>query len=129
MANDVHDQMIRDRELKIDLLKAEIKVLREAQALANQGKNGKPSERELSTRDRPLNETWSNMLRHIGDVGQATFSDLIKFSELRGYHINKNTLRGQVFNYVKRGWLERVEDGVFSLTNSGAEKCNYDPLA
>lgn len=36
-----------------------------------------------------------------------------------------DTQRSQLANYAKRGWLERIAEGVYMLTESGAQKCGY----
>lgn len=74
-------------------------------------------------RNRALQEKWATVLKFIGQNGDVGFDVLYpKADELE---IPRNSMRGQMANYVNEGWLERVAEGVFRLTNSGAVKCGY----
>lgn len=127
MAEDVHDSLIRDRQAKlekhlaqVELLKAEIKALQEAQAMF---KNGRPV-KTRGKRNRPLDEKWATILKFIGKKGSASLDEIMNTYDFI-YDLNKDTLRGQMANYHKNGWVERVSDGIFQLTDSGAQKCGY----
>lgn len=128
MAQDVHEPMISEREAKLDkvlaqaeVLRTEIKVLREAQAMAR----GRKIEKAAPTRERQLKQEWIDVLQYIGARGPASLDDIISLVEVVGLGITKDTLRGQMANYEKRGWVDRVSPGVFQLTESGAAKCGY----
>jgi len=121
MANDVFEDMIREREQRMELLKAEIKVLREAQSLSQGSKPSKTG----STRERALKPMWADILYRIGNTSENKLDDIQTYADLRGYKINPHTMRGQLAVYVKSGLLNRISPGVFSLTMAGAEKCGH----
>ena len=47
------------------------------------------------------------------------------WSVAEGAGFQRNTLRSQMSIYTDRGWLERVGDGLYRLTDEGAAKCQY----
>lgn len=128
MKNEVLE-MIREREgrrdklrAQADMLDAEIKVLKEA---LNRSQ-GQPSKRaSTGKRDRPLNQTWTDVLKFIGSTGETSLDQIYHYAQTKSYEIRKDTIRAQMALYVNRGWLERVTDGVFKLTEAGQEKCGY----
>lgn len=121
MTEDIHAKMIAEREAKIEILKAEIKVLKEAQAMAK-GENPAKSK----TRTRPLKPMWADILCFIGAIGNVSTDAIEEYAEKKGYRIKNDTLRGQLSSYVSNGWLERVAPGVFDLTKEGEEKAGFE---
>lgn len=78
------------------------------------------------TRERPLTDKWASVMQFIGRQGQASYDDIMRFASQEGHSITNNALRGQMSIYSnEKQWVERVSDGVFKLTEAGAEKCGY----
>lgn len=120
---DDREAKIAKKQSEIDLLKAEVKALQEAQEVID---GNTPKKKQSSTRDRALTEKWSCVLKYIGEKGQASYDDILLLSRQHGLGISGNALRGQMSIYTNdKGWVERVKDGVFKLTEAGAEKCGY----
>ena len=107
----------RDAQIKIDALE-EAKALMLKQA-------GNASERSQShtgngaRRRRSLSGTWQEILRKMDQRGESNFDAIERYSSEAGLEITRESLRGQMFNYVKRGLLVRPRQGVFRVTPEG----------
>lgn len=128
---DVHAQMIEEREAKleklkaqVDVLTAEIKVLKEAQSLVQTGEP--PKKKKRTKRDRPLNEKWVDVLTFISVSGEASLDEIKQHVDRKGLSISNGSLRSQLAGYANKGWVERSSPGVFFLTEAGAEKIGLD---
>ena len=53
--------------------------------------------------------------------GTFTLGDVAAAGELRGHNLKPETVRSQMANYVKAGFLDRVTQGKFSFTDKGRE--------
>ena len=124
-AIDDREAKIEKKQSEIDLLKAEIKGLQEAINIMG-GNTPAKKRKTTGTRERPLTDKWLKVMRFIGAKGQASYDDILLLSRQNGLGISSNALRGQMSIYTNdKGWVERVKDGVFKLTEAGAEKCGY----
>jgi hypothetical protein len=74
-------------------------------------------------RGRSLSETWKKVLSRIGAKGNlgASTDDIFAYCGAEGIELKRPTLRAQMSNYVKRGYLVRTSSGVFTLTSEGAK--------
>ncbi len=61
---------------------------------------------------------WAALLQEIGQMFPDSFTidDAVRIAEAGGYPVNRNALRSNLANYVNRGEVERVSQGVFRLT-------------
>lgn len=128
---DIHDEMIREREIKkeklqaqLDALSAEIKALREAKRFMLLGEIPNKSKKVNKTRERALATKWTKVLRAIGENGESALDGLI-YEIADDMGISRDSMRGQMAYYEKKGLLERVASGVYRLTEEGAVKCGY----
>jgi hypothetical protein len=139
---DVLTTMIAERTVRrdklraqLDALEAEIRALQEATTRMSGGASNDrhhraPSSRPGETRERALKREWVSVLEFIGSrQSGASLDDIIAWSELASLNINRNTLRSQTSIYVDRGWLDRISQGVFRLTEAGRQKCGSEPSA
>lgn len=131
------DERIARREkfrAQLDALDVEIRVLQEAAARIGGAVLPTASERERRAgrgegRERALKAEWALALQFIGQAETASLDAIMKWSDAEGAGIKRNTLRSQLSIYAERGWVERVGDGVYRLTNDGAAKCGLDRQA
>ncbi len=145
MSNDVLSQMIEERQSRraqhlaaAEELAVEIRALiearektsqsdafRELSAVGDVAPNEGTSDvvRGVRKRTRPLKPVWRRILRYIGRRDKTSLDQIMRYSEQHNLGINRNTLRSQVSIYTSAGWLERVSEGVFRLTEAGAKKC------
>jgi hypothetical protein len=49
-----------------------------------------------------------------------TYDDVVEFAGFEGVALTKAAARTKMMNYVGVGYVERVEDGIFRMTESGA---------
>jgi hypothetical protein len=137
MSTDALRQMIDERTARrdklrsqIDALELEIRVLQEAAARINGAALSMPEMRPRrpargESRDRALKAEWALALQFIGQSGTASLNDIMSWSDAEGAGIKRNTLRSQLSIYAERGWVKRVADGVYRLTDDGAAKCGF----
>ena len=137
MKHDALRQMIDERSARRDKLRSqleaidlEIRVLQEANARiggapAPLGKSRSGRAPRGESRDRALKGSWTLALRFIGKAENVSLDDIMRWSDAEGIGIKRNTLRSQLSIYSERGWVERVSDGVYRLTASGAVKCGF----
>lgn len=103
-------------------LEVEINVLKEAQNKIGVEAGNKTKRK----RERALQPHWNKTLLFIGRMGEAHLNDINRFiTQELGMEMSPETQRSQLANYTNRGWLARVAEGVFKLTESGAQKCGY----
>jgi hypothetical protein len=72
-------------------------------------------------RKRALSDQWQAILRQIARHGEAgaDLDAILRYCHGAGVKIERHSLRGQMWNYVNRGFLTRPRDGVFCLTPEG----------
>lgn len=104
----------------------EIAALEKAKAVIGQpataGRHRNDQPRTTRRRNRALSEGWRDVLVAIGrDEAGATLDQIHNYCRDVGLNIERQTLRSQMANYVRRGYLERPQEGVFSLTEAGNE--------
>jgi hypothetical protein len=132
----IDERIARREKLKsqLDAVELEIRVLQEAIARLGgvAAPAGDPRSRRAArgeSRDRALKDIWVLALRFIGKADRASLDDIMQWSDADNIGIKRNTLRSQLSIYAERGWVERVSDGVYRLTASGAAKCGFVPEA
>ena len=103
-------------------LKVEINVLKEALKKA-ETTLAKP---KSNVKERALQPHWNNTLLFIGRNGKASLNQIHEYiNSTQGKELSEDTVRSQLSTYVSKEWLGRISDGVYTLTESGAIKCNY----
>lgn len=73
---------------------------------------------------RGLSEHWKRIFAGIASYHPeaATLDDILSIADRLGTPINRNTLRSQASIYAEKGILERVGQGSYRVTPSGAEQ-------
>lgn len=125
----------RERQIvqrRLDEIDAQISAIREAAKRmgVDLGVAGaadvRAAKRTAGKRDRALTANWITILRFIGSRDTASLDEIMEFTEAHALNIQRNTLRSQTSIYADRGWLDRVDQGVFRLTREGAEKAGIE---
>jgi len=117
-------------ERNLERLKIEVATLEKARA-AMADQPSRPDHRPKGNgashggrrRGRSLSSTWKNVLSRIGAKGVlgSSIDDVYAYCGAEGIELKRATLRAQMSNYVKRGYLDRAQTGVFTLTSEGAK--------
>lgn len=72
---------------------------------------------------RSLSERWRAILAGmVNEYPQpSSFDDLELLAEVEGHKTDRNTLRSQMSLYAKNGFVERVGDARYRITEAGAK--------
>jgi hypothetical protein len=64
---------------------------------------------------------WAALINDIKDIypEKFTLDEAMLVAEAGGYPINRNAMRSNLANYVNKGIIERLSQGVFRLTPNG----------
>jgi hypothetical protein len=109
----------RDKLLaQLNILDAEIKTLEEVYKKMS----GNVTEVK-ATRNRPLSDEWQDILFFIMISGNTSLDKIEEYSNSKGYGFKRNVIRSQAKIYVDKGYIDRISDGIFSITQLGAGKC------
>lgn len=78
-------------------------------------------------RSRAISEQWKALLLYIAGVwpGAVRNDDILGHAETAGIKISRESLRSQLSTYTNRGFLERVEQGVYRITELGAREIEF----
>ena len=60
-------------------------------------------------------------------MGEADLDRILTLCKAAGLDTERQTLRSQMANYVKRGYLDRPREGVFRLTAEGSKVAALKP--
>jgi hypothetical protein len=120
----------------IEVIKAEIKAFEKSLALLT----GQPTAEVISAdkkpqaiehRQRGLREKWKRVFREIAQKypDGASYSQIMPIVEIDGSKMTGAALRTQMMLYSQQGIVERVENGVFKVTDAGlnASVSRFDP--
>jgi len=70
---------------------------------------------------RGLSAHWKKILARLGRRAMTfSYDDVAQAAQAERHKIGRETLRSHILGYVKNGYLDRVADGVFRFTESGA---------
>lgn len=118
------NRLIRQYQMRLEkarkeaeLLEGEIRGLIAARNLFTHGDVQSNSELSLSS-GRDLSSEWRTILSYFDQVAPqpVTIDELMHFIDARHLRINRNAVRSQLHHYVKRRYLERLDDGVYRAT-------------
>lgn len=115
-------------EKEILEIRSEIRVLKEVKdKLSTPISNKKRRSAQITSkkRGRKLDRKWKAVLRFIGQHHQVSLDDIITFIKQKDYPITRSNLRVQLNSYMQKDWVRRVQKSVYTLTESGLEKCEY----
>jgi hypothetical protein len=82
----------------------------------------------ISERRIGVNDGWKAMIDALSGKGKRGFStdDIMAYSDLMDMDMKRATVRAQCANYVKAGYLVRVIDGHFTVTDAGRPAFGLD---
>ena len=122
---------LQEARHRVDILEAELRawetalriISKQDPAMTNRARLlSSEQNRSSETTRRGINTNWRTILtvvvRHHQDI--FDLDDIEAASEKAGHPTNRNTIRSQMANYVNAGLVERVDQGRFRLTPSGA---------
>ncbi|MGH7038281.1 MAG: hypothetical protein ACREE1_09100 [Stellaceae bacterium] len=112
---------LNNARVELDALERARAAVGEVAAPARR-RNGR--QQPAARRKRSLSKGWQEVLRAIGRQGESDLDRILAFCGEAGLSVERDTLRSQMFNYVKRGYLVRPREGVFRLTAEGAKIAN-----
>jgi len=136
MARNPIDRLIEAKEAKVvsaerslDKLKIELAVLREAREVVAESTttqpraDGKARSAPMRKKGRSISAQWKLVLTDIAHKreGGADLDEIQKFCRHRGIDLKRPTLRAQMSNYVKRGYLGGTGDGRFFIALHGLQ--------
>jgi hypothetical protein len=135
MPKDPIDQLIEAKEAKIAAaervigkLKIEIATLHEAREAIAETTTAlsQPGAMEAAIaaeprKGRSISSQWKQVLVDIAHVGAdgVDLDNLLVLCERHNIHLKRPTLRAQMSNYVKRGYLGRTGEGKFVIAIHG----------
>jgi len=81
----------------------------------------------LANKGRGLSDKWSTVLNFmvVRAPNPVSIDELLAFASDNGLKISRATLRAQLHNYEKRGFVERVSDGLYLATAAAKAYCEY----
>ena len=116
---------IASMERALEKLKIELAVLEQARVVvaAEPPARSKPKANgpEPKKRGRSISEGWKRTLAAIALKGGdgATLNEIAGIAAAQGIELKRPTLRAQMSNYVKRGYLGRTGEGNFFIALRG----------
>lgn len=116
-------------ERSIAKLRIEVAALQQARTVLTENDSAPVSPKKQNgaepqkRRGRSISNAWKAVLASIAVHGStgATLDHVEKFCEGAGISLKRPTLRAQMSNYVKAGYLERGSLGQFSTTLKGMQ--------
>lgn len=127
---------VEEARRHLDRLETQLETWIEAARLASRGASVEPSDAQASSPPpapratpedqdarRGMRSDWRAIMRGMVEHHPADLSldELGEIAERVGFPVNRNTLRSQMSNYAKAGWVDRVREGRFRITQAGAE--------
>lgn len=73
------------------------------------------------TRGRGLSTSWKAVLKRLSGKDRFDYDDAVKEAEKAGFPFKKVKMRSKMHQYCVSGHAERVENGVFRITDKGKE--------
>jgi hypothetical protein len=73
------------------------------------------------TRGRGLSTEWKEILKRLSGRDSFDYDDAVKEAEKSGSPVDKVKMRSKMHQYVTSQHVERIEDGVFRITDKGRE--------
>jgi hypothetical protein len=119
------EQRLRRASLDKAKIKAELAELKRQLAVAQQ--EGKQLPLPLGPRKRGLSDKWATVINFmvLRAPNPVTVDELEAFAAENDLGITRAALRAQLHNYEKRGFIERVSDGVYLATAAARAYCDY----
>jgi hypothetical protein len=126
------ERLIHDAEHRLRIAHQEVsKIQGELAVLKGKLLEAEAEERQLAlplgTRVRGLSDKWSTVLNFmvLRAPNPVTVDEVLALAIENNLDITRAAIRAQLHNYEKRGFLERVSDGVYLATSAARAYCDY----
>lgn len=119
------EQRLQRATAEVDKVRAELNELRGKLELAREEE--KQLELPLDIRTRGVSEKWAAILNFmvLRSPNPVALDEIVLFAAQNNLDISRSSARAQLHNYVKRGLIERLADGLFLPTDEARIFCNY----
>jgi hypothetical protein len=117
---------------RIEVLRAELATLERVARLLGASSDShvvtlsrrSPDDGQPTKRRRSLSATWRAILTAMAQEPERAFSydALLQLAADKGYPTTNPTLRSQMSIYQKRGFVERVSSGEYSISSRGLDE-------
>jgi hypothetical protein len=107
---------------KIDDELAELK-----RRLAEAEQEGAQLDLPLPSRTRGLSDKWATVLSFmvVRSPNAVSIDEILQFAAENRLAISRAAARAQLHNYEKRGFVQRISDGLYLATPSAKAYCEY----
>lgn len=126
------EQLILHAETRLRAAKAEADKIRgELRELRARLDAARDEERQLSLpldmRSRGISDKWAAVLNYmlVRMPNAVSIEEILAFAAENSLDISRASARAQLHNYVKRGILLRVADGLYLPTDQARVYCDY----
>jgi hypothetical protein len=119
------ERRLRKANLDAAMLKAELARLQ--RQLVDAKEAGQQLPLPLEMRKRGLSDKWGAVLNFmvLRAPNPVSIDEIFMFATENELQITRAALRAQLHNYEKRGFVERVSDGVYLATSAARAYCDY----
>ena len=122
------ERLIADAEHRLRRAAGEAsKIEEELKELKRQLSEARQLNLPLQKKRRGLSDKWGTVLNFmvVRAPNPVTVDDIYLFAVDNDLGITRAAIRAQVYNYEKRGFVERVGDGTYLATAAARSYCGY----
>ena len=126
------ERLIRNAEVRLGYAKSEVdKITAELSDLAVKLAEAQAEDQQLTLpldmKSRNISEKWSSVLNFmlIRRPNPVTLDEILAFAAENKLEITRASARAQLYNYVQRGVVERLSDGLYIPTDMARTYCSY----
>src|SRR5262245_24819568 len=126
------ERLIADAEQRLEVAtKGAAKIRQELKDLRSQLREaqfeGLQLALPLAPRRRGMSDKWSAVLGFmvLRAPNPVSIDELVIFAVENELGITRPSIRAQLHNYEKRGFVERVSDGIYLATAAARAHCDY----
>ena len=126
------ERLIQNAVVRLERAQNEVaKVRTELKELRQNLHDAQVEEQQLSLpfgqKARGLSEKWSAVLNFIvlRSPNPVSIDEILQFAAENSLDISRAAARAQVHNYVQRGILTRVSDGIYLPTDAAKVYCDF----
>ena len=111
----------------MDLSKIDEELSELKRHLAEAEEEGSQLQLPLPNRARGLSDKWATVLNFLvlRAPNPVSIDELLHFASENGLKISRAGARAQLHNYEKRGFVERVSDGIYVATAAARAYCDF----
>lgn len=102
-------------------LQGRVQELEAVKAQVDANTDDRSKRRRPATTGRGMSDAWRGILGLMKEnrPNGANYDDIVEFGRINNLELNKTNLRRHMSIYVEKGYVERVGDGAFVLTQKG----------